>query len=127
MQKNIFVILAVSFIVFIGIIFAGKNMRTNYVQAPVTQVCASHILVDTEEEANKILQSIQAHEISFEDAAKKFSKCPSRENGGDLGFFGRGVMVKEFEDVAFSAEEGEVSAPVQTQFGWHLIKVTGKK
>jgi len=55
------------------------------------------------------------------------SLCPSGYNGGDLGYFGRGMMVKPFEDAAFSMEIGEVSQPVQTQFGWHLIQLTDKK
>ena len=61
------------------------------------------------------------------EAAEEVSLCPSGQNGGDLGFFGRGMMVKPFEDAAFSMENiGEVSEPIQTQFGWHLIQLTGK-
>ncbi len=92
-----------------------------------TQVRASHILVETEKEANDILNNVKNGTISFEDAAKKFSKCPSGAQGGDLGYFGRGMMVKEFEDSAFATKKGEISAPVKTQFGWHLIKVIDKK
>lgn len=84
-------------------------------------------LVSTESEANDILKKINSNSISFEEAAKKWSSCPSKNNGGDLGYFGRGMMVKEFEDVAFSTEKGAISAPVKTQFGWHLIKVTDKR
>ncbi|MBQ3565187.1 MAG: peptidyl-prolyl cis-trans isomerase, partial [Alphaproteobacteria bacterium] len=62
-------------------------------------------------------------EISFEEAAAQFSQCPSKNDGGNLGFFGRGSMVKEFEDAAFSTKVGQISQPVKTQFGWHLIKV----
>ena len=62
-----------------------------------------------------------------EDAAKEFSTCPSKATGGDLGAFGRGQMVKEFEDAAFAAEVGHVVGPVKTQFGYHLIKVEDKK
>lgn len=102
-------------------------MNKNHPQSNFTTVCAKHILVDTEYEANSILQDIRNNNISFEEAARKFSKCPSGEKGGDLGVFRRGVMVKEFEDVAFSTDVGEISAPVQTQFGWHLIKVSDKK
>lgn len=89
----------------------------------INEVSAKHILVETEEAANDLLKKINNGEISFENAAKEYSKCPSKRNGGDLGFFGRGMMVKEFEDAAFALKEGEVSAPVQTQFGWHLIKI----
>ena len=63
---------------------------------------------------------------AFEDAAKESSTCPSGAQGGDLGEFGRGQMVKEFEEAAFAAEIGEVVGPVKTQFGYHLIKVEKK-
>ena len=59
--------------------------------------------------------------------AKTYSLCPSGQNGGDLGYFGRGQMVQPFEDTAFEMNVGEVSEPVGTEFGWHLIKVTDKK
>lgn len=90
------------------------------------EVRASHILVKTEDEAKSLLKEIRAGK-SFAEAAEEVSLCPSGQNGGDLGFFGRGMMVKPFEDAAFSMENiGEVSEPVQTQFGWHLIQLTGK-
>ena len=63
----------------------------------------------------------------FEDVAAAVSLCPSGANGGDLGFFGKGVMVKEFEDAAFSMNIGDLSEPIQTQFGWHLLYLTDKK
>ena len=66
-------------------------------------------------------------EISFEDAAAKYSMCPSGSRGGDLGYFRKGMMVKPFEDASFNGEIGKVSNPIQTQFGWHLIKVIDKK
>ena len=88
-------------------------------------VKASHILVDTEEKANNILDEI-SNGLSFEDAAKKYSTCPSNEVGGDLGQFSRGQMVPEFENEAFSMEVGTVSKPVKTQFGYHLIKLVEK-
>lgn len=86
-------------------------------------VKASHILVDTEEKANEILEDI-TDGLSFEDAAAKYSSCPSKQSGGELGQFGRGQMVKEFEDAVFSMNVGELSAPVKTQFGYHIIKLT---
>ena len=89
-------------------------------------VNASHILVDSEEKANEILAKINAGEISFEDAARENSTCPSKDNGGNLGEFTRGQMVPEFDEAVFSMETGAVSAPVKTQFGYHLIKLISK-
>ena len=89
-------------------------------------VNASHILVDSEEKANEILASINAGEISFEDAAKANSSCPSSAQGGNLGDFGRGQMVPEFDQACFEMEEGEVRGPVKTQFGYHLIRLNKK-
>ena len=97
----------------------GQFMRGETVQA-------KHILTDSEETCNNILESIVNGEKTFEDAAKEFSTCPSKERGGDLGEFGKGQMVKEFEDAAFAAEIGHVVGPVKTQFGYHLIKVEKK-
>jgi peptidyl-prolyl cis-trans isomerase C len=88
---------------------------------------ASHILVETEAEAQNILKRLQKGE-SFAKLAKELSKDPvSAKNGGDLGFFSKGSMVPEFENVAFSLQVGETSQPVKTQFGYHIIKVTEKK
>lgn len=92
-----------------------------------SMVRASHILVKTEEEATALREKIVNGETAFEDAAAMVSLCPSGANGGDLGFFGKGQMVKPFEDACFSMEVNEVSNPIQTQFGWHLIQLTGKE
>ena len=90
-------------------------------------VNASHILVDTEEKALEILADIKSGKISFEDAAMENSSCPSKANGGNLGDFGRGQMVPEFDVAVFEMEEGEISkSPVKTQFGYHLIKLNKK-
>jgi len=90
-------------------------------------VNASHVLVKTEEEAKEILAKIKSGELSFEDAAKEYSTCPSKENGGNLGDFGKGQMVLEFDSAVFAMNEGEVSEePVKTQFGYHLIKLVKK-
>lgn len=91
----------------------------------ISNVCASHILVPTEMDAIKIKSQIKTYE-DFQYYAKTYSTCPSGRNGGDLGCFGRGMMVKPFEDAAFNGNVGEVSDPVQTQFGYHLIWVTKK-
>lgn len=90
-----------------------------------TEVRASHILVKTEDEAKNLYEEIK-NGASFAEIAEAKSLCPSGQNGGDLGFFGKGMMVKPFEDAVFSLELGEISQPVQTQFGWHLIQLTGK-
>lgn len=90
-------------------------------------VNASHILVDTEEKARSIYEDISAGKLNFEDAAKEYSSCPSKENGGNLGDFGRGQMVPEFDKAVFAMNEGEITAePVKTQFGYHLIKLISK-
>ncbi len=91
-----------------------------------TEVRASHLLVQTEEEAKQLREAI-LNGKKFEDVAQEVSLCPSGANGGDLGFFGKGVMVKEFEDAAFSMNVGDLSEPIQTQFGWHLLYLTDKK
>ena len=91
-------------------------------------VNASHILVDSEEAALAIYGKIANGEISFEDAAKEHSSCPSKENGGSLGDFTRGQMVPEFDNAVFSMEIGEITkTPVKTQFGYHLIKLNSKQ
>lgn len=89
-------------------------------------VSASHILVETEEKAKDILSKIESGETTFEDAAKAFSTCPSSQRGGDLGEFGKGQMVPEFDKACFEMEVGELRGPVQTQFGFHLIRLDKK-
>jgi len=91
------------------------------------QVHARHILVETEEEANILLLQLKEGLTDFAELAKEKSIGPSAPSGGDLGFFGRGQMVKEFEDAAFSLEPGEISDVVQTEFGYHIIKCEEKK
>jgi len=88
------------------------------------QASASHILMGSEEEILKVKEEIDAEAITFEDAAKKYSTCPSAARGGNLGTFGRGQMVPEFDQAVFNAAEtGKVIGPVKTQFGYHLILV----
>ena len=101
-----------------------EENKANY-KKPETAV-ANHILVETVEEANDILKEINEG-LSFADAAMKYSLCPSKDVGGNLGEFARGQMVPEFEDVAFEMEEGTISEPVQTQFGYHIIELLEKK
>ncbi|HJJ34061.1 MULTISPECIES: peptidylprolyl isomerase [Methanocorpusculum] len=92
----------------------------------MVRVKASHILVKTEAEAKEIMQKIKAGD-DFAKLAKLYSQCPSGNAGGDLGYFGKGQMVKPFEEACFKANAGDVLGPVKTQFGWHLIKVTDVK
>ncbi|KAG6613213.1 PpiC-type peptidyl-prolyl cis-trans isomerase [Phytophthora cinnamomi] len=89
---------------------------------------ASHILVPTEEECDEILTELEAAddlEAAFSRLAKARSKCPSSRKGGDLGSFGRGQMVPEFDKVAFEKPVGDVHK-VKTQFGWHLVLITDR-
>ena len=87
---------------------------------------ARHILVDTLEECEKLKSEILAGS-EFSEAAMKHSNCPSGLQGGDLGEFGPGQMVPEFDEVVFSANLNEVQGPVKTQFGFHLLEVTSRQ
>ena len=87
---------------------------------------ARHILVNSEEKCLDLKQQIE-NGGDFADLAKKFSSCPSGSQGGDLGEFGPGMMVPEFDKVVFSAPVGTVQGPVKTQFGFHLLEVTRRK
>jgi len=91
----------------------------------MARASARHILVDTREQCEDLKAKIEAG-ADFGDMAKEFSSCPSGQQGGDLGEFGPGQMVKEFDVVVFSAEPKTVQGPVQTQFGFHLIEVTSR-
>ena len=103
------------------------------------RVKASHVLIDTRnmktdaerEEAKKMIGIVKIEidkGADFAEMAKKYSNCPSAEKGGDIGFFQRkGSIVEEFAVVAFAMEVGEISEPVKTQFGYHIIMVTEKE
>jgi peptidyl-prolyl cis-trans isomerase C len=120
-----------------------KEMREYYNTHPdffkqPEQIRASHILIKVDQnwdkprkdEARKKIETIQKRlkkGDDFAQLAKEFSQCPSSANGGDLGYFSRGQMVKPFEEVAFKMKAGEVSNIVETPFGYHLIKVTDRK
>lgn len=86
---------------------------------------ARHILVSTEEECNQLKEQIEQG-ADFAELAQAHSQCPSGRSGGDLGQFGPGMMVPEFDKVVFSAEVGSVEGPVKTQFGYHLLEVTSR-
>lgn len=85
---------------------------------------AKHILVQTSAECTTLKEKINTGACTFEEAAKNHSMCPSGKSGGDLGKFGPGQMVPEFDKVVFSEEVGVVHGPVKTEFGHHLIKIT---
>jgi peptidyl-prolyl cis-trans isomerase C len=85
------------------------------------KVHCAHILVKTEKEVKNILERLKKGE-KFSAIAKDVSLCPSKKRGGDLGTFGRGQMVKEFETAAFALDKGQISGIVKTQFGYHILK-----
>ena len=117
----------VLFVLILGVIFIGNLKLGAKMSEDFTQVRAAHILVKTESEAKDLRSKIVSGEMKFEDAAAQYSECPSGARGGDLGYFGRGMMVKEFEVPSFNEPVGTVTEPIQTQFGWHLIHVIDKK
>lgn len=112
-----------------------------FAKPPVEEVRASHILIcgqgdsncksnRTQEEALRLTEEIyeKVNETNFAELAEEYSEDPSaKQNSGDLGWFGKGTMVKEFEDAAFALKVGEVSKPIKTQFGYHIIKLTDRK
>jgi len=86
---------------------------------------ARHILVDDREKCAQLKAQLDAG-ADFAELARQYSDCPSGDNGGDLGEFHKGMMVREFDEVVFSAELRKVHGPVQTQFGFHLIEITSR-
>ena len=85
------------------------------------EIHCAHILVKTEKDAQSVLDRLNKGE-KFANVASEVSLCPSRKRGGDLGTFGRGRMVREFEHAAFALQKGQVSPIVKTKFGYHLVK-----
>lgn len=120
-MKKLFIYLSVVFLFIIGL-----NHKV-IADAPATEVRASHILVGNYYQAEQIRKDIMDGAVTFENAAQIYSKCPSGKKGGDLGYFQRGQMVPQFEVAAFNLPVGEISKPVWTQFGWHLIKVSDRR
>ena len=120
-MKKLFLITSLVFLFFLGL------HHTAAADIPVTEVRASHILVSNVYQAEQIRKDIIDGNGTFEEYAKLYSKCPSGQRGGDLGYFKRGQMVPQFEVAAFNLPVGEISKPVWTQFGWHLIKVTDRR
>ena len=94
---------------------------------PEEEVSARHILVETEEQAKQLKEKLK-NGADFATLAKENSKDPgSKDDGGNLGYFGHGQMVPQFEDIVFKLQKGEVSDPVKTQFGWHLVKLEDRR
>jgi len=91
----------------------------------MSRASARHILVSTEEQCADLKTQIEEG-ADFAELAKQHSSCPSGQQGGELGEFGPGQMVKEFDEVVFSADVNTVQGPVQTQFGYHLLEVTNR-
>jgi len=92
----------------------------------MARAAARHILVSTEAKCEELKQQIE-NGSDFAEVAKAHSTCPSGRNGGALGEFGRGQMVKEFDEVVFSGELNTVHGPVKTQFGYHLLEITSRQ
>ncbi len=92
----------------------------------MSQASARHILVASEEKCAQLKSEIEAG-ADFAQVAMANSSCPSSREGGELGTFGRGVMVREFDEVVFSAPVGVVQGPIKTQFGYHLVEVTARQ
>lgn len=91
----------------------------------MAKATARHILVDSEEQCQALKDEI-AGGADFGDVARQHSTCPSGKDGGNLGEFGPGMMVREFDEVVFSADVNTVQGPVKTQFGYHLLEVTSR-
>ncbi|HEQ78102.1 MAG TPA: peptidylprolyl isomerase [Euryarchaeota archaeon] len=89
----------------------------------MSKIRCSHILVEKHPKAQEILSELNSG-VDFSELARRYSVCPSKKKGGDLGFFAKGQMVKEFERAAFKLKNGEISDIVKTQFGYHIIKRT---
>ena len=91
----------------------------------MARASARHILVPSNERCEELMARIEAGS-DFAEVAREHSQCPSGKRGGELGEFGPGQMVKEFDEVVFSAEVGKVHGPVKTQFGYHIIEITNR-
>jgi peptidyl-prolyl cis-trans isomerase C len=93
----------------------------------MAKASARHILVEDEQVCKDLKEQIINGDTTFEEAAASYSQCPSGDEGGDLGTFGKGAMVPEFDKVVFEEEVGVVHGPVKTQFGWHLLETTSRE
>jgi peptidyl-prolyl cis-trans isomerase C len=105
--------------------YTAESIQIIKKENSMAMATARHILVDTEEQALALKKEIESG-ADFAIIAAASSQCPSGKSGGDLGQFGPGMMVPEFDKVCFSAEIGSLEGPIQTQFGYHLIEVTDR-
>ena len=126
-MKNIIRFFLTTAVLFMGLGSFASVEKFLSPNADIHEVRASHVLVKTRKEAVQVKKDILSGNITFEEAAEKYSLCPSGQRGGDLGFFNRRQMVQQFADTAFDLRVGEISDPVGTQFGWHIIKTTAKR
>ncbi|MHA1263716.1 MAG: peptidylprolyl isomerase [Candidatus Helarchaeota archaeon] len=102
----------------------GKKKKPKKGKVPAGKVRASHILVEKLSLAQEIREDLEAG-ADFRKLAAEYSTCPSKKRGGDLGVFGKGEMVPEFEKAVFKMQIGEISEPIKTKFGYHIIRRTG--
>ncbi|KGX92600.1 foldase PrsA [Pontibacillus halophilus JSM 076056 = DSM 19796] len=109
-----------------GVEVSDEDIQQRYDRMS-TEIEASHILVEDEETAKEVKQKVDEGDKSFAELAEEYSTGPTSTEGGSLGFFSAGEMDPAFEDAAYNLEKGEVSEPVQSSFGWHVIKVTDKR
>ncbi|MEW8986905.1 MAG: peptidylprolyl isomerase, partial [Bacillus sp. (in: firmicutes)] len=106
---------------------ASEKEMKEYYENLKPEIKARHILVDSEDKAKEVKAKLDSG-AKFEDLAKEYSTDPgSKDNGGDLGWFGTGAMVPEFETAAYALKKDEISAPVKSEHGWHVIQLTDKK
>ena len=105
--------------------FVIMRIFDTYGETNMTTATARHILVDSKEQCQSLKDEI-SNGADFADLARQHSSCPSGQQGGDLGEFGPGMMVPEFDKVVFSSDVNSVQGPVKTQFGFHLLEVTSR-
>lgn len=117
---NIFCWILVAFCIYFPFTYFNSEMNKK-------ELRISHILVDSEQKALEIRKDIIDKKKSFENAAKEYSLCESKENKGDIGYNIRGQLFEELEKAALKSDRNKVSEPIQTEAGWHLIKVTDIK
>ena len=125
-MKKLSAVILLAFTLFATLVPAFAKQKIDPNADKYTEVHALHILTRTKNQSKAVIMRVNNGE-SFKQLARQFSNCPSGKVGGDLGWFQRGQMVPEFEKAAFETPIGKMSDPVQTEFGWHVIKVIDKR